>query len=468
MSEPTTSYQSQYPGDKYEGNIQRERSLANDRLVAAARDYNIHDVEIRALQCFLGFAGPGGFGPFDPAGPKPGTGDTIVDRLIRIAGTASDSVCVDDGLICNYFGPDGIDPTGQNYIDTTASWIGPAWINPIAIPGVPPVPPFNPQGPAVVPWPKPGGGVVGGPGGFVWPLPPWPVAPGFFSLAGPQALAFRDWLLAYGALSQTNALRWLVQSSETINFWSRVYDELPSALREIVDVFDSWLSARTLPSVLNRASIFDVLAPTASIVRHLLSAFRVGVYTGTVTGGHISFTTTSPFDAGAPGRPAGDLITIISNNYDASYDSSNLLDIETHPGGTPVTGIQPAGSYRVTGTAAFDTTAGTEVLVLVFHGTPNKTVQGDESTWREELIGGGGPTFVTSEVPIDGKGARPIFTVWARTGAGAPWTPLAYNGGAVATDGTDFGYTVGTKTIDTFVPAAYAEVRVLYQCERVI
>jgi hypothetical protein len=468
MAVPRTTYTSTYPDDKYSGNIQQERTESG-RLIANARDYNIHDVEIRALQCFLGFTGPGsGFGPFNPSGPKPGTGDTIVDRLIRIAGTSS-VVCIDEAAICNYNGPNGIDPSGTTYISTTATWVGAPWLNPgVGVPGVPPVPPVNPNpGPAVVPWPKPGGAPQGPVPFFPAPFNP-PVPPGPFSLAGPAAMDMDEWLRYIQWLTTLNAYRHDSLSSETINIWARVYDELPSAIREVVSLLDGWPSGRTLPSTLNRASLLDATFSSMAVVKHLLSGLGIGIYTGTVTAGYVNFTTTSPFDAGAPGRSAGDLVTLLSNNYHASFDSSNLLDLETHPGGVAVTGPQVAGSYRVTGTAAFDLTAGTEVLVLVYHGTPYKSVQGDESTWREELLGGGGPTFVTSEVPIDGKGARPIFTVWVRTGPGTPWVPVAYNGTGLASDATDFGYAPGTKMLDTFGPAGYTEARVLYQCERVI
>lgn len=465
MPEPTTSYQARYPNDKYPGNTQQERSLANERLVAEARKYNKHDEEIQAIQCFLGLAKT----PFDPSGPDPGTGTTIIDRLTRIGGTAEG--CLEEGILCNYGGPDGIDPSAASYIDTTGDWIGAPWIDPTGLPPRPPAAPIpGGGGPAAAPWPGPGGG--GNPGGPVFPVPPWvPPAP-----AGPvQPTLPWQWFLKYGIqywqwVQATNAWRWSVQSGEVINLWSRPYDELWEFFTDIINLFGTWPTGRTSPSADNRASIFDVLLGDTIIAQLLKEALGIKVYTGTVSSGEIEFDTGSdPLDTGAPGVSVGDILVVVSNNVDSTYAKANFTDLENDSAVSVLgTGVVAgaAGPFHLIAGSALDEPTGTDVRVLVFSGTPRKTTQGDENTWRNELIAGG-PTFITTDVPVDGKGARPIFTVWARTGAGAAWVPLEYNGGGVATNANDFGYTVGTQTIDTFVAAGYTQVRVQYMCSRV-
>jgi len=50
----TSSYNSQFPNKIYPGNIQSERGPSTDPRVAEARDYNIHDKEIRQIQLYIG------------------------------------------------------------------------------------------------------------------------------------------------------------------------------------------------------------------------------------------------------------------------------------------------------------------------------------------------------------------------------------------------------------------------------
>jgi hypothetical protein len=74
---PSTTYQSSFPAALYPGNLQDERITNDARALARARDYNTHDVEIRAIQNAIGTY---------PAGTQP-TG-SILRRLYDIEGSS--------------------------------------------------------------------------------------------------------------------------------------------------------------------------------------------------------------------------------------------------------------------------------------------------------------------------------------------------------------------------------------------
>lgn len=462
MAEPRTTYQSPYPSDKFQGNVQQERTESG-RLVSNARDYNIHDVEIRALQCFLGLATT--IGGFSPSGPKPGTGDTIVDRLRRIAGTAS---CWEDGTICDYSGPDGIDPGATNYIATTATYLGEDWIDPTALPPTPPPFPLDPLPPGV-PWPGPGGG------SFQYTPPAFPGAPWVPPPpVGPAAptLPFQ-WFAKFGIqywqyVQAENAYRWAAQSAETINFWPRPLSDLWEWITDLISLGDNWPVGR-VPSATDRASIFDVLLGNSIVSQLVRRAFGIAVYPGTISGTVITFDTgTDVLDSGAPGATVGDTILVLSTLNNSTYERANLIDLQ-NAATTSILGTGPvagaAGPFRIIGSSAFTSPVLTDVLVVTFKGAPLKTTQGDENTIRNEQILGG-PTFVTTDTITDGKGGRPIANVLVRTAPGGPWIFLNFSGGVSATDANNYGYTAGTKTIDTFAPAGYIEVQVQYMCTR--
>lgn len=453
MSEPTTSYQARYPGDQYPGNTQRERSQANDRLVALARDYNIHDEEIKALQAFLGLPAT----PFSPSGPRPGTGDTIIDKLTRVGGTGG---CIEDAEICNYAGPLGIDTTARSFINTTAAIDG--WINPTAVPSQPGPPPFNPLDPGV-PWFGPGGGnpVPPPPGG----VPDSGVPP--FGGGGDITWFLKNRLILGNYFQWMAQYRLAMQSGETVNFWPRPFSDLFAAVAAIVNLINDWPSGRQEPAVTGRVSIFDVLTPTSVIAQLLLKGFGISVYPGSISGSHIIFNTgVKTLDAGAPGSTTGDIVVVLSSLKSSTYEPSNFTDLQTHPGGVSKLGqgTQPAGTYRIVGSSAFATPS--EVLVFTFKGYSKKSLQGDENTWRRETLVGG-PTFALTHAPIDGLGASPIIQVYARVVAGAgAWVPLSYVG-VPAANANEFDLTGGITTIGTFVPAGYTEIMVLYQRARV-
>lgn len=86
---PSTTYQSNFANALYPGNLQDERITNDAAALARARDYNIHDVEIKAIQNAIGTF---------PAGTDPE--GSILRRLYDIEGSSGHS------QVHNYDGSD--------------------------------------------------------------------------------------------------------------------------------------------------------------------------------------------------------------------------------------------------------------------------------------------------------------------------------------------------------------------------
>lgn len=202
MATPRNNHTARYPGDKDPANPQHARRESDNRFIKLASDYNLHDAILQAIMCFVGFDEN-----FDPTGPAtgpdgktPGSGSTIIERIIRIGGTG---YCLDDGDIWNYGGTYGVDPGGLNLSKT-----GEPALDPIVNPpdGWIPLNPVDPSGIVCPEFPTP-------------PPPPWPVPPGYpdYNPDNSDTYPFGPWMQYVSWAIAAQQAAWQVQNAQNIN-----------------------------------------------------------------------------------------------------------------------------------------------------------------------------------------------------------------------------------------------------------
>ncbi len=464
MAEPTTNYEAGYPDFIDELLLVFEQSQANDRDKVLARFHNAQEKKIQALMEYLGVHPFQGWDPANPAA-GPTTSQTINERIINIGGTGS---CLEQGVICNYLGSNGIDPTGlvltmvndlPEFKNPGTGWIPTNPPNPYpSCPPFPEEPPYPTPTPTGFPTP-PGYN----PDTYPWPIPGFDPDTGFEYPMGPW-MQFITW--AVGSLFAAYQAR----NISNINFGPAgiPFSKLPQVWQKLLTlpkVFPNTTvnmpagagTPFNNPLTTDRASLLDSWDVTLSMLEKLRDAFGIEY---TVIFGNGSDALTVQFDhrfnAGEFGADHSKVFTVISPDGDFEVKQVELSTVKQEGWANP-------GFYNVVFTTSVPFNAR---LVLVYQRVQQIATLGSPTSWREEIISGG-PTFVTTDIPADGKAARPVLTVWARTAPGVAWVPLEYNGGTTATNANDFGLSVGafTATIDTSPAAGYTQVRVLYQCQ---
>ena len=466
MSEPRSDYNAAYPTDLYKGNLQQERAESG-RLVVNARDYNIHDKEIRALQAYLGIASPA----FDPAGPSGSTGATIVDRLISIAGTAS---CWEDGTICDYSNPNGIDPSGF-VISTTA--IITRWVDPTGVPAVPDTPPI----PTIVgnPWPGPGGpGIPGNPvpvpggqggappypggsfDGISWSPPPGLLGGAAFDSDHPNSYGVTDFLRWVMWAIGTNFTRHKWNSAETINFQPAPYADLRNIWKTVVDLFNGWPSSRTNPSTAAVASIFDVILPLVTLAEFALDTFNIKVVVVTANGTTLTSFSTPNGMNGGKANGAVPPIAVLTNRNDSLGLRSQITRVETSPGAVDISGtLSAVTTHRIVWGGGNEPLVNTQLAIVYFaSGLPNFITDGARETQKVETITMVGDAGTLSSTPADGVNSQPLLIVHGIT-AGGVSTVLKY-----VTSGLTTGeFTISGAVITKFSGDAFVELVAHYQ-----
>ncbi len=437
MANPTTTYESGFPDIVYPGNTREERSLQENVLLQRARDYNIHDEEIKALQSYVGTAPNAGWQVGDT---------TLTDRVTSIGGTGS---CPEGGTFCDYFGSSGIDPQATGYIAMTGTWFGDPWISPTGVfgdpnsPGVPGLPGQPPPPPVVappqpVPWPRPGVEDTHGGG------PKAPQFPGdgdgfdgrdFFPPGEPvePEWAVLNHMLFQNFISEGLSYRINTLSSENILLQPLPYTELLPNFKDVIEMWDEYPTSRTKPSVADRAGIIDLLWPLAGMTWQMAKAMGLQWYKGTISadGLEIQFDTGSDtLNTGTKGTSANEIAWIGSNFNHSSLTNSNILQFRTDPGDVNVTaqGLQAAGVYHLLLSVAIPAdnrpggSAPAEVMVGVFTGRPCLAMQGDATTWAVENLAVAADTatagFQSVDSDINGAGVEMMTVVAGAIGAG--------------------------------------------------
>lgn len=352
MSKPKTTYTSNFPDSPYPGNTRQERSLQDSVLAQRARDYNIHDEEIKALQNYVG--------PHPESGWTQGD-DTVNERIVRLGGTGA---CSEEGDICNY---DAIDPSGF-MVQNTGILIT-HWTNPTGIPWEPPVPPVPDGAP---PWPGPGGPPPPGPGPGgggpngdpVGPTDPYPAPTAPWNPDSPTTQPFGPWTDPTpgtdGGLewNKLDFLQWVIwkldtsmlmhewQSGETINVQPRTYTDYMEPMRLLVELLEGWPTSRVNPATLTppRISLFDLLLPMSGVLNFILGRLGISVAKGTISGDTIIFTPAGNINGLTAGATAKEVASWISTNSHASHDASHLIDVRVSPGGGTIVGGEVQGT----------------------------------------------------------------------------------------------------------------------------
>jgi hypothetical protein len=458
MPQPTTTYNCSYPDVIYPGNTQQERSLANNALIQRARDYNIHDEEIKCLQQYIG---PHPVAGWTPGGPG-GLGRTINTRITRILGTGD---CIEQGIICNFGSGGGsgigkgIDPSGLILAKTGEL---PEFTNPGTgwVPLYPPdpsgvyCPPFPDEPPFPTPTPTPTFPTYPVPPGYSWPVPDF--NPGEEPDAYPIGPLFQYWMWAIGSLQTA----WQTQNAQNIKL-------LPGgmATNGIPLLWQQWLSlprlwpvttADMLPGagapipgygVTGHPAIFEALEHLIHHVQGMSEMFGMqwqvfetggspgtfldvdgapGINTGSVTVAE---------DASAPGF----LVTLYA---DDSVVLPAVIDIVPNGGGSTIVGTGDRPDFRIEFGGPLP--ANTRMGVLYYYRTdsafgklgPTMPSAVDRIVWQDPaIIGGGGLTATTSTgdgIKEAGTGADRLMVFDA--GAGGYRDPATYSvAGAVVT-----------------------------------
>jgi len=414
------------------------------------------------MQAFMGIAVP----PFDPAGPSGTTGATLIDRLIRIAGTAS---CWEGGTICDYAHPDGVDPSGF-VISKTGDIV--SWVDPTGVPSTPDTAPIPTIGAA--PWPGPGGSGVpvnpvpipgggrgapafpGGPfdGGIEWTPPPGLLGGPAYNPSFPDSYSTHDFLRWAVWAIGTNMIRHQWNSAETINFQPAPYADLRNIWKTVVDLFNGWPNARTNPSTAEVASIFDVVLPLVTLAEFALDTFNIKVAVVTADGSTLtSFATASGFNGG---KSTGTVppITVLSDRNDGLGLRSQITRVETDPGGVDISGtLSGVANHRIVWGGGNEPLVNTQ-LIIVYGGSglPNFITDGSRDTQKVETTTVVGASSTLSDIPADGANNEPLLVVHG-IGSGVSLV-LKYTSGTAGTG----EFSISGAVVSTFAGDGFSEI----------
>jgi hypothetical protein len=463
MANPTTNYSSGWADVIYPGNTQQERSLADNRLIQRARDYNIHDEEIKAIQAYLGAHPTQGW---TPTASGPGFG-TINDRFNRIAGTGN---TIDQGVIHNYGGPTGIDPNGLILGKTgeLSEFVIP---NTGCIPLEPPTPSgiYNPVFPSEPPWDPPP----------TTPFPEYPVPPGYpwpnpdtNPTDNPDAYPMGPWMQWVTWAVGYSQVVWQVQNAGNINLGPAglIWDGMPDPWKNLLlagPVFNETTAympvpagqAFTTPDTLGRASMFDAFDVTLSVLSALKNSLKIDFVVLTGDGDTvISANPGTDVNFGVTGADHADIFTVICSDIDALDLTLDQVEI----GAVKQVGFQTSPGVL---DWRFDAAVpnGARVVVVYQSGLPDLVTDAANTSMRgfDQFSGGPLTSFATTKTIKDTgiSGAVGPDAIVIDIGNGG--NVLQYTSGVPGA--SQWGYTAGTKTITT--GTATTDLDVLYSSE---
>jgi hypothetical protein len=448
MANPTTNYSSGYPDAIYPKNTQQERSLADNRLIQRARDYNIHDQEICALQQYIGVHPTPGWSPTSgPTSGGPG-GGTINERITYIGGTGN---CIEQGVICNYGGVGGIDPGGLILAKTGEL---PEFVTPPTgcIPLEPPSPSgfYNPVFPDPPPWNPPTN-----PSYPPYPVPddyPWPtdfdpeVDDGF-----PMGtwMQYMMWGVGY------SQVQWQAQNAGNINLgpagltragtpgpWVDLMESAPVITESTQHM--PIPEGQTFSTAAERdrfamIDAFDITLTTLAALKNMLGVdYMVLTGNGTDT---ISYNPGTAVNFGTDGADHANVFTVISSDIDAlnlTFDQAEIAAVKLD------------GFITSPGTVdwVFDTPvpSGARVVLVYQSSIPSLITDAPNNSrlGHQNISGGPATTWVTTKTIEDaGIDSIPFAIVYDP----ATGVVLKYTSGTAGAG--EWEYNVSTRTITT-------------------
>lgn len=461
MGEPTTTTESQFPDDIDGVFFSYESGPVDERTHAKAEKDNFKEQKIKRLQEYVGVHHTQGWDPANPLAP-PASRETINERLTKIGGTGG---FIEQGIINNFSGTGGIDPTGL-ILGKTGELpefvIPPTGCIPLQPPS--PVGIFNPVFPEEPPYPTPT--PTGYPTNPFDPdLWPWP-NPGF-DPDTPDAYPMGPWMQWVTWAIGYSQVAWQVQNAGNINFgpFGLPFANLPGPWKDVINLLRVYTITHAEmpagagqplyddPNTLYRASLLNVLDSTLSVVSQLVGGWGVEIHklvgNGTTT---ISHWFANGFNAGELSGDHAAIFKVVSP--DGTYDINEV--------GTSLTGFQGPGAYDVKFDAA--PPSGAIIFLVCQNARPSIATEGGPAMWvTEKLTPSPADTFTLTYVPADGDIGK-VLDVEASIVAGGPYVHLADNGTGSATSADDFGTSLsaGVFKVLTNAAQAYGEIEVKY------